>query len=760
MTEKSSMVLFKTNINHNYKDILLQYLAQLNLVHIKTKPELSEISAKDDIILEKINNLSQSLESLFKNLNISEYDFQNLKIKSDQRKKFDAKDIIDLINQLTNEINYYSNRIDELKKYRTSIEVELEKINTIHASYLFLETYKLTRDKLNKFNHLEFRAFTTFSKNLENIENIFDFSYFPNFLHYDNLADDRIAFFIIYPKKQEEEFRDRIRLIHAEEIPILKKYLLSNGINFPRITKELTFVISSLNKNQKELERIRDDNLLLFAATYEIVQNLEEYNWVSHQFEDLPLNRSSLSFYFPSEKKKEIHQGLLEKFEDKITIESIDIKKHKFVALKDDTDHVHSGKLKDIKDDIDSEEESTEQEEKKKDLRDSAPTIMRNNFLVRPFETITKMYGVPTYSEIDPTPIIAITFPIIFGIMFGDMGHGLVLIISGLVGWLVFRNKKGRDFLNFCWIILYCGIGAVLMGFLYGEFFGMHEIKLLNTVFMHLEPVTIPIVNISLYNPLNNIMTVFKFAVLIGVFHLNLGWFIQFLNYWNQSRKFLGFTDSLMKIFILTGGTILIFTYGFDIYTWLEPPYPLLLPLVPGILLIVLKPFGKILHLSYLKEETVGGLVGEGTMEAFETLLSIMSNAASYIRLLALALAHISLMVAIIAMGNLVQGEGIVNDIVSIIGSIFGNMLVILLEGLLVFINAIRLHFYEFFFKFYQGSGVNYIPFYLNANYSVIIFEVSSIKDVISEEIEKEIESKITHDDIIEAEKLVSKKYF
>ena len=760
MTEKSGMVLFNININQNYKDILLQYLAQLNLVHIKIKSELGEKFEKDDMILEKINILSQSLESLFKNLDITESDFEKIKIKPDQRKKFEAKDVYDILSQLINEISYYSHRIDELKKYRTSIEVELEKINTIHASYLFLEKYKLTRDKLKVFDHLEFKAFTTFSKNLENIENIFEFSHFPNFLHYDNLADDRIAFFIIYPKKQEEEFKNRIRIIHAEEIPILKKYLLANGINFPRITKEIKFVITSLNKNNKELERIRDDNLLLFAAAYEIVQNLEEYNWVSHQFEDLPLNRNSLSFYLPSEKKEEIRQGLVEKFEDRITIESIDIKKHKFVTLKEDKDHVHSGKLKEEKDDTDSKEESTEHEEKEKDLRDSAPTIMRNNFLVRPFETITKMYGVPTYSEIDPTPLIAITFPILFGIMFGDMGHGLVLIISGFVGWLVFRNKKGKDFLNFCWIIFYCGFGAVLMGFLYGEFFGMHEIKLLNTVFMHLEPVNIPIVNITLNNPLNNIMTVFKFAVIIGVFHLNLGWFVQFLNYWNQSRKFLGFTDSLVKIMILTGGTILIFTYGFDIYTWLEPPYPILLPLVPGILLIVLKPFGKIFHLSYLKEETVGGLIGEGTMEAFETLLSIMSNAASYIRLLALALAHISLMVAIIAMGNLVQGEGIVNDIVNVVGSIFGNMLVILLEGLLVFINAIRLHFYEFFFKFYQGSGVNYIPFYLNDNYSVILFEVTSIKDVISEEIEREIESKVTHDDIIEAEKLVSKKYF
>jgi len=763
MTEKSAMVLFRVNVNQDYRDLLLQHLSQLSLVHIKTKPEESVKFEKDDVLFEKINKLSQSVEFLFKNLDITESDFQKLSFKPDERKKFEVKDKNDLINQLVDEINYYSNRINELKSSRISIEIELEKINTIHGSYLFLEKYQLTRDKLMKFKVLEFKAFTTFAKNLENIENIFEFSHFPNFLHYDYLSNERIAFFIIYPKEYEEDFREKIRIIHAEEVPILKKYLLSDGINFPRIAKEIKFVITSLNKNQKELDRLRDDHLPLFAAAHEIVKNLEEYNWVSHQYEELSLNRSSLSFFLPKGKEKEIQQGLIDKFQDKITIDSIDITKHKIANLKEDKDHVHSGKLKDSKEETTTNGEPSskekEKEREKKDLRNSAPTVMRNNFLVRPFETVTKMYGVPAYSEIDPTPIIAITFPILFGLMFGDIGHGLVLIIAGLIGAIRYRNKKGKDFINFCWIILYCGIGAVIVGFLYGEFFGMNEIKLFSTVYMHLEPLTIPILNITLYNPLDNIMSVFKFAVLVGVFHLNLGWFIQFLNYWKLNRKFLGFTDSLIKIFLLTGGTILIFTYGFDIYAWLEPPYPILLPLVPGILLIVLKPLGKIFRISYLKEESVGSLIGEGTMETFETLLSIMSNVASYIRLLALALAHISLMVAITAMGNLVQGTDIGSEIINIVGLIFGNMIVILLEGLLVFINAIRLHFYEFFFKFYQGSGVNYVPFYLDDTYSVIIFKVSSIKDVISEEIDKEIESEITQKDIIEAEKLVSKKY-
>jgi vacuolar-type H+-ATPase subunit I/STV1 len=763
MTKKSSMELFKVNINDNYKDLLLQHISQLNLVHIKTKPEISDIIEKDKVLFDRIKKLSQNLENLFKNLNITESDFQKLIIEKDERKEFEVKDINDLLNQILSEINFYSNRVKELKKYMITIKVELDKINLIHVSYIFLEKYKLTRDKLSKFNRLEFKAFTTFSKNLENIENLFEFSHFPNFFQYDFLNDERIAFFVIYPKEQEEAFRERIRIIHAEEVPILKKYLLSNGINFPRIADEIKFIVTSLNKYQKELERLRDDNILLFAATNEIMQNIEEYNWASHQFEELSLNRLSLSFFVPQEKKQEIQEGLIEKFQDQITIESIAITKNKSVSLEEGKGHVHSGKTPDSKrKDSSLKEELTNNnnnKEIKKDLRNTAPTIMKNNFIIRPFETITKMYGVPAYSEIDPTPFLAITFPLLFGLMFGDIGHGITLIISGLIGAFVFRNKKSRDFLNFCWIILYCGIGSILVGFLYGEFFGMHDIELFGTVFLHLEPVTIPIFNVTLHNPLNNIMVVFKFAVLIGVLHINLGWFIQFLNYWKQHRKYLGFTDSLIKIWLLTGGTILIFTFSFDIYVWMAPPYPILLPLLPGILLMLLKPFGKLFHVSYLKEESIGGLIGEGTMESFETLLSIMSNVASYIRLLALALAHISLMVAIHAMGNLIQGEGIFNEIINIVGLVFGNIVVILLEGLLVFINAIRLHFYEFFFKFYQGTGVTYIPFYLDDNYSIVSFKLSTIKDVISEEIDREIESKKAHEDIIKAEQYISKKY-
>jgi V/A-type H+-transporting ATPase subunit I len=238
-----------------------------------------------------------------------------------------------------------------------------------------------------------------------------------------------------------------------------------------------------------------------------------------------------------------------------------------------------------------------------------------------------------------------------------------------------------------------------------------------------------------------------------------LGWFIQFLNYWKQKRKFLALSDSFVKILLLTGGAILLFNWGFDINSWIGPPYPILLVIIPGILLLLLKPLGKLFKISYLQEESFGGLLGEGSVEAFDTVLSVISNVASYIRLLALALAHIALLFAINAMAELIEGDSIGVEIVNIIGLTFGNIIVILLEGILVFINSLRLTFYEFFFKFYQGSGIEYFPFYLDNDYSVMKFSGEAKRDVIYEEIEREIDTKTVKEELEKAINYISRKF-
>ena len=90
------------------------------------------------------------------------------------------------------------------------------------------------------------------------------------------------------------------------------------------------------------------------------------------------------------------------------------------------------------------------------------PTKISHGRFVRPFEELTKLYGLPHYDELDPTPFMAISFPILFGLMFGDMGHGIILLVGGLA--MFFLIKKNQGIRNVCWIMATCGLAAIVAG--------------------------------------------------------------------------------------------------------------------------------------------------------------------------------------------------------------------------------------------------------------------------------------------------------
>jgi vacuolar-type H+-ATPase subunit I/STV1 len=683
----------------------------------------------------------------------------------EEKVEFEIKDLYELIHYLKDEINFYRNRIKELERYITKADIELENIHNIKTTYKFLDNFELSRTSLRYFNQLNIKAYITFSKNLPILKDLFEFSEFPNFYQYKNTSDEMIAFFVIYPINKEEALKERINLIHGEEIPILKKYLTYEGINFERINKEIESINKTLDKYKKEKERLRNENLRKFAAINEVTNNLEEYNWAENQFIKVSSDQLELKCFIPSDYKAEIKQKLKEKYESDIRIEVINIERKEKpdkqkVKLKKP---VKSIEKKSIEKGEEREKgkklaEETEEEEKEieEDLREETPTQFKHNRIIRPFELLTKMYGVPSYSEIDPTPFLFITFPLLFGIMFGDMGHGIVLIFSGIIGALFFR-KRNKKINKMSWIIFYCGWWAILFGFLYGEFFGAHSI-----LGYTLEPVEIPIPfdgSLVLHNPLENVMTLFWVTIFVGVIHINLGLLLEFINYIINRKVYQAFTEAFMKILFLDLGVTLIVIWGIDLNAWLSEPYPILLPVIPGILLMILKPLGKLFGISYMQKESYGELLSEGSIDTFETVLSIPSNILSYLRLLALALAHISLMVAITEIAKLFSGSTLITQIVVIIVLIFGNAIVILLEGITVFINALRLNFYEFFFKFYEGRGIEFEPFILERNFSNINLKPEREKDVISEEIEKEIETKKAKEYIKKTEDYISDKY-
>jgi V/A-type H+-transporting ATPase subunit I len=227
------------------------------------------------------------------------------------------------------------------------------------------------------------------------------------------------------------------------------------------------------------------------------------------------------------------------------------------------------------------------------------------------------------------------------------------------------------------------------------------------------------------HEPLLNIGLVLRGVILIGVVHIILGWILQAANYSMAKRKYLAFADSGLKIALLAGGTYLIFTYLFDINAWLTGAFPpILFPLIPGLLLVFMRAIGKLFHLRYFEQKSVGGLIAEGSIETMETFLSILSNVASYSRLMALGLSHLGLML-VVTTGISGIRDTLASpwaEIAITIMLVLGNFLVMLIETLVVFIHNLRLHFYEFFGKFYKGSGVPFRQFQLAHTYSEINF--------------------------------------
>ncbi|TFF97780.1 MAG: hypothetical protein EU547_03350 [Promethearchaeota archaeon] len=752
------MTLLEVIIPKTYKNRFLMDLAEKGIAHIRAK-ESTKATKKLKLKFQhkdEIKSLKSNLRELFKELKISQLDFEKLDPSEENKREFKVKDLYELIHYNSDEINYYMNRINELERYITQANIELENVNNIKYTYKFMNQYNLNRTYLQKLEQFDIKSYITFSKNLSNLKELFQFDEFPNLYEYTTIPDDRIAFFVIYPQGKEEDLDDRINIIHGEEIPILKKYLNYDGINFERIDRELESIKKTLNKYEKELDRLRNENLLKFAAINEVINNLEEYNWAENQFSNYASDRLILEFFVPSESSDEIKNELKSEYQSNIKIKSTDIRKQEKRSEKEIPEKGQKSLTEQKKSKSGKNEEDIKSEKAEEDITKSTPTKFEHNRIIRPFEELTKMYGVPSYSEIDPTPFLFFTFPLLFGIMFGDIGHGLVLIIAGIIGGIGFKNKS-ESMKNLSWIIFWCGLGSILFGMLYGECFGG------NTIFgIILEPISIWLPKIgwiTVHQPLNNVMGLLWLVIFIGVLHLNLGMIIEFFNYIVKRKIYQAFAEPLMKILFLDFLVYMVLNWGIDVLRWLSPPYPILLPIIPGLLLIVLKPLGKLFGISYLKEESYGELLSEGSIETFETALSIPSNILSYLRLLALALAHISLMVAIQAIVGLLTSSDILTQIVIIFVLILGNALVIILEGILAFINALRLNFYEFFFKFYEGVGTEYDPFKLSTQYSKINFKPEEEKDVISEEIEKEIESEKTKAFINEARTYIERKY-
>ncbi|QAT39410.1 hypothetical protein EQM05_03640 [Clostridium sp. JN-9] len=312
------------------------------------------------------------------------------------------------------------------------------------------------------------------------------------------------------------------------------------------------------------------------------------------------------------------------------------------------------------------------------------PTKMKNNALVRPFESMVGMYGIPSYNELDPTTFLGISYMIMFGAMFGDLGQGLVFVIAGLL--LKYKGRRP----NFGGVLSRLGVASSFFGVMYGSFFGFENV--------------IPALVVR---PMEDIKDMLLYAVAFGCGLLIIGYIYNLIN--SAKRK-----DIENGVFGKNGLAGLIFYVSALIFTITKvmgintmPNSVWITIFIVLLALILLKePLTNIiLKKEPLYSESKQDYFIEEGFGVIETLLSMFSNTVSFIRVGAFALNHVGLFVAFAALANMMS-----NSAGSAFMYVLGNLIIIGLEGLIVFIQGLRLEYYELFSKYYEGAGVAFNP--------------------------------------------------
>ena len=331
----------------------------------------------------------------------------------------------------------------------------------------------------------------------------------------------------------------------------------------------------------------------------------------------------------------------------------------------------------------------------------TVPVRLRNLAFVKPFEMFVDMYGLPSYQDLDPTPYVAFSYILLFGIMFGDLGQGLMVSLLGLFLY----KKKGMAIGG---IMSRIGLSSMVFGFLYGSVFGFEELLIPVHQALFGRPHLIQVMEGSY----TNFLLLAAVGVGAVIIIISIGFSILLgLRRKDWERVFFSNNGLAGLVFYLAVLFAVVATMALGINV-LTPLYIVPFFVVPLLLMFAKEPLGKICRgEKELFPEGVGGFVVENFFEMFEVLLSFVTNTMSFLRVGAFVLVHAGMMVVVFTLSNMVGGAG------SVIVIIVGNIFVAAMEGLIVGIQVLRLEFYEVFSRFFDGEGRPFLP--AEVDYSV-----------------------------------------
>ncbi len=638
------------------KDVegMLETLNTFGEFHIETSPEEEVSLAEYNLIIRQLKERLLDVDGLIKQLVVEKGSLLSI-FKASEPKKLavTADNWQMLLEETSMNILTFKKQIENLNSEQIILKekaVELEHLErmlvnmqSLNADFADAENLKLI---YVGFASLPTKSCSPFETSMAGLPIYFDRCH---------ICEEECFIAVAAPAKYREEIERTLRTYHADiflrpddlpqNVVVALKEVKSRSKENQRQQKALAEEIKKLGEENRDklvsLKETAENVLALLEAEKKILQSGR---------------LATITGFVPQNRFDELNQTVIEKMEGKALVLKNEPDDHKI---------------------------------------DDPPTRILHSRWIKPFEEITKLYGLPKYSEIDPTPFLAISFPILFGLMFGDLGHGLVLLTGGgILGILIKGNQSVK---NVCWIMAACGAAACLAGLLFGEFFGL-------AVFPPLW-----------FSPFEgeNVFNFLIFSLAVGIVQIMSGIAIELANYVVKHDYADALLTAVPQMAFYLGGIYLIAIYQLDFGAWLAGP--ILFPVIPFVIMVTGKPLylmvakPKNYHVDpeHAETETFVGRLFEGG----DFFTRLLSNTISYSRILALLMAHWALLLVVYQVAEQVTPLGTLGLVLGGIIIVFGNLAVIALEGLIVFIHTLRLHFYEWFSKFYGGTGAEFKPF-------------------------------------------------